>query len=91
MIDEERCEKIKEEYESLRRRLENVEFATIKRDADTAADSQGLDFNDLAVSRDDVRRFKRVKHQLTEECGEELPLDTDSQVDIPDYVYDDVT
>ena len=91
MIDEERCEKIKEEYESLRRRLENVEFATIKRDEDTAADSQGLDFNDLAVSRDDVRRFKRVKHQLKEECGEELPLDTDSQVDIPDYVYDDVT
>lgn len=88
MLDDE-CEQLIEEYETLRRRLESVEFAEIERDISGDEDEEALSAEELGVDPSEVRRYDVVRRRLQEECDEGI-IDDDEDIDIPDYISDNL-
>jgi len=73
-MDQEHCEKLLEEYQALRRRLEEIDFANTELDDD----SPGVD-------QTDIDRIEELEERLSTECDIELPDETDDDIDLPDY------
>ncbi len=71
----EKCEELLEEYQALRRRLEEIEFTNP--DVDDEPEGE--------ITQEDQDRLAELEQILDEECDIELPNDEDSDVDIPEY------
>jgi len=73
-MDQDHCEKLLDEYQALRRRLEEIDFAN----TDLDDESPGID-------QTDIDRLKQLEDRLTTECDTKLPDETNEDIDLPDY------
>lgn len=71
----EQCRELLEEYQALRRRLEEIEFTNPDLDDEPEGE----------ITQEDRDRLAELKQQLDEECDIELPDEDESDVDIPEY------
>lgn len=74
-MEQEACEKLLEEYQALRRRIEEVDFT--QADVDELPEEQ--------VSEEDLDRLEALRDRLESECDIELPDDMDTDIDLPEY------
>jgi len=74
-MSEDECEQLLEEYQLLRRRLEEIDFS--------GPDQDGQD--DPGVNKEDVERLQDLKDRLETECDVEMPTDADTDLDLPEY------
>lgn len=72
---EDECEQLLEEYQALRRRVEEVDFASPDYDAG----------EDSGVSEDEIERLRDLKDRLETECDVEMPDEQEDDLDLPDY------
>lgn len=70
-----RCQELLDEYQALRRRLEEDDFTNPDLD-DAAADKQDLE---------DRERLEEVKEELEDECDIEILDDGEADIDLPDH------
>lgn len=70
------CEKLLEEYQALRRRLEEMDFSSPDYDVDEDVDG---------VRRSDIERLRNLENRLETECDVELPDEQESDLDLPEY------
>jgi hypothetical protein len=70
------CEKLLEEYEALRRRLEEMDFSSPDYDVDEDVDG---------VRQSDIERLRDLEDRLETECDVELPDEQESDLDLPEY------
>ncbi len=69
------CEQLLQEYEALRRRLEEIGFS-----------SPDYDVEDMdGVSQDEIDRLEELKDRLETECDVEMPIEQESDLDLPEY------
>jgi len=73
-MDHNHCEKLLDEYQALRRRLEETDFA-----------NADLDDGSPGVDQTDIDRFEELEDRLSTECDNELPDETDKDIDLPEY------
>lgn len=73
-MEKEICEQLLEEYQSLRRRLEELDFTADDIEAD----------ENPGVSQADIDRLEELEERLSVECDVELPEDG-SDLDLPAY------
>jgi hypothetical protein len=74
-MSQDECEKLLEEYQALRRRLEEIDFSSPDYDAES----------DDAVSQSDIDRLDDLRDRLETECDVELPDKQESDIDLPEY------
>ena len=72
-MDHNHCEKLLDEYQALRRRLEEIDFANADID-----DTPG-------INQPDINRLKQLQERLHTECDIALPEETEDDIDLPDY------
>lgn len=74
-MTEDNCEQLLQEYEALRRRLEEIGLSNPDFDAEE------MD----GVSQGDIDRLEELKEQLETECDVEMPIEQESDLDLPGY------
>lgn len=74
-MSQDECEKLLEEYQALRRRLEEIDFSSPDYDAESGD----------AVSQSDIDRLNDLRDRLETECDVELPDEQESDIDLPEY------
>lgn len=74
-MDQSHCEKLLEEYQALRRRLEEIDFANSNLDSE----------DDRRVDQTDIDRLEELEEKLNNDCDVELPDETEDDIDLPGY------
>ena len=73
----ERCQELVDEYNALRRRVEEMEFTNPDVDDPVSALNE--------EEKEDLDRLREIREVIDEECDIELPDEDESDIDLPEY------